>query len=207
MIRMLAGASYLDLLNQYGVCTSSLYEFFYEGVKWIVDTFDFPLHGWLENEDWDSLQRVSALFAAASGGAFLGCIGALDGLAVKIRCPTLSDLISDPGNYYCRKGFYALNVQAICDKLRRFLWVKTGNKGSTHDSTAFDGTRLNQELLSKLADKLREKGFFLVGDKAYPLLAYLLVPFDNPESMSSEDAFNYWLSKSRIQIECAFGKC
>jgi hypothetical protein len=34
----------------------------------------------------------------------------LDGLAVKIRCPTLSDLISDPGNYYCRKGFYALII-------------------------------------------------------------------------------------------------
>jgi hypothetical protein len=82
---------------------------------------------------------------------FLGCIGALDGLAVKIRCPMLSDLISDPGNYYCRNGFYdALNVQAICDKLlHRLLWVKTGNKGSTHDSTAFDGTRLNQESLSK----------------------------------------------------------
>jgi hypothetical protein len=118
----------------------------------------------------------------------------------------VSDVISDPGNYYCRKGFYALNVQAICDKLRRFIWVKTGNKGSTHDSTAFAGTRLNQELLSKLAEKLRAKGFFLVGDKAYPLLVYLLVPFDNAESMSPEDAFNYWLSNSRIQIECAFGK-
>jgi hypothetical protein len=154
MIRMLAGASYLDLLIQYGVCTSSLYEFFYEGVKWIVDTFVFPLHGWLENEDWDSLQCVRALFAAASGGAFLGCIGALDGLAVKIRCPTLSDFISDPGNYYCRKGFYALNVQAICDK-------RLGQNGErrTRDQlmTAFDGTRLNQELLSKLANKLREK--------------------------------------------------
>jgi hypothetical protein len=30
MIRMLAGASYLDLLNQYGVSTASLYEFFVE---------------------------------------------------------------------------------------------------------------------------------------------------------------------------------
>lgn len=169
-----------------------------------METFDFPLHGWLENEDWDSLERCSELFAAASGGVFRGCIGALDGVAIKIRCPTVSDIISDPGNYYCRKGFYALNVQAICDKLRRFVWVKTGNKGSTHDSTAFAGTRLNKDLLSKLADKLRAKGFFLVGDKAYPLLAYLLVPFDNAESMSPQDAFNYWLSNSRIQIECAF---
>jgi hypothetical protein len=105
-----------------------LYEFFYEGIEWIVETFDFPLHGWLENEDWDSLERCSELFAAASGGVFRGCIGALDGVAIKIRCPTVSDIISDPGNYYCRKGFYALNVQAICDKLRRLVWVKTGNK-------------------------------------------------------------------------------
>jgi hypothetical protein len=45
MIRMLAGASYLNLLNQCGVSTASLYKIFYEGVKWIVDTFDFLLHG------------------------------------------------------------------------------------------------------------------------------------------------------------------
>jgi hypothetical protein len=119
----------------------------------------------------------------------------------------VSQYISDPGNYYCRKGFYALNVQAICDKLRRFTWVKTGNKGSTHDSTAFTGTRLNQELLSKMAAKLCARGFFLIGDKAYPLLVYLLVPFDKPGSLSAEDAFNFWLSNSRIQIECAFGEC
>jgi hypothetical protein len=62
-------------------------------------------------------------------------------------------------------------------------------------------------LLSKMAAKLRARGFFLVGDKAYPLLAYLLVPFDKPGSLSAEDAFNFWLSNSRIQIECAFGEC
>ena len=55
-LRMLAGASYLDLLNQYGVSSRALYEYFYEVIKWIVETFDFPLHGWLENEDWDSLE-------------------------------------------------------------------------------------------------------------------------------------------------------
>jgi hypothetical protein len=145
------------------------------------------------------------LFAAASDGVFRGCIGALDGLAVKMKCPTLSDLIPDPGNYFCRKGFYALNVQAICDKLRRFIWVSTGHKGSTHDSLAFDGTHLNK-VLAEMADKLLSKGLFFVGDSAFPLLSYLLVPYDSPDSMSPEDAFNYWLSNSRIQIECAFGK-
>jgi hypothetical protein len=204
-IRMLAGASYLDLLNQYAVPTNTVYRIFHEGISWINSTFQFPLHIWLESEDWESLYRVSDLFAAASDGVFRGCIGALDGLAVKMKCPTLSDLIPDPGNYFCRKGFYALNVQAICDKLRRFIWVSTGHKGSTHDSLAFDGTHLNK-VLAEMADKLLSKGLFFVGDSAFPLLSYLLVPYDSPDSMSPEDAFNYWLSNSRIQIECAFGK-
>jgi hypothetical protein len=136
-IRLLAGASYLDLLQQYNISTASIYNFFHEGVGWVNETFHFPLTDWLQKENWEALHRVSDQFAAASGDAFKGCIGALDGLAIKIKCPTLCQLIPDPGNYFCRKGFYALNVQAICDKLRRFLWVSTGHKGSTHDSTAF----------------------------------------------------------------------
>lgn len=205
-LRLLAGASYLDLLQQYNISTAAVYKFFHKGVEWVEATFKFPLKDWLEQENWEALHRVSNLFAQASGDAFKGCIGALDGLAVKIKCPTLCNLIPDPGNYFCRKGFYALNVQAICDKLRRFLWVSTGQKGSTHDSTAFNGTKLNQELLEKMAKKLQEMGFFIVGDSAYPLLVYLLVPYSNAVGMSPEDAFNYWLSNSRIQIECAFGK-
>lgn len=205
MLRILAGASYLDLLQQYCISTASVYSFFHEGIKWIIATFEFPLVEWLREENWEALNRVSDLFAAASGDVFKGCIGALDGLAIKIRCPTLSTYIPDPGNYFCRKGFYALNVQAICDKLRRILWVSTGHKGSTHDSTAFNGTKLTKEILEKIAEKLREKGFFFVADSAYPLLVYMLTPFADVAGMSPEDAFNFWLSNARIQIECAFG--
>lgn len=95
MLRILAGASYLDLLLQYDISTASVYKFFHEAIAWINDTFDFPLKQWLENENWDALHRVSDLFAAASGDAFKGCIGALDGLAIKIKCPTLCNLIPD----------------------------------------------------------------------------------------------------------------
>jgi hypothetical protein len=206
MLRILAGASYLDLLQQYNISTASVYSFFHEGVQWVIKTFEFPLVKWLREENWEALNQVSDLFAEASGDVFKGCIGALDGLAIKIKCPTMSNMIPDPGNYFCRKGFYALNVQAICDKLRRITWVSTGQKGSTHDSTAFNDTKLNKEILQKMAQKLQEKGFFFIGDSAYPLLVYMLTPFADVVGMSPEDAFNYWLSNSRIQIECAFGK-
>ena len=37
-------------------------------------------------------------------------------------------------------------------------------------------------------------------------MGHLLVPHSDVRSLSPEDAFNFWLSNSRIQIECAFGE-
>jgi hypothetical protein len=205
MIRILSGASYLDLCMVYSVASSSVFNAFHEAIAWINSTFSFPLVEWLREKNTEALQRISDGFAAASGDVFKGVIGAIDGLAIKIRCPTLSDEIADPGNYYCRKGFYALNAQVICDKFRRVLWISTGHKGSTHDSTAFLGTDL-YKLLKERCEYLLEHGLFLVGDTAYPLLTFLMVPFPKANAGSEEDAFNFWLSNSRIQIECTFGE-
>jgi hypothetical protein len=204
-LRLLAGASYLDLLAIYGVASKTVYEVFHQCVGWICLTFNFPMAEWIRKKDDKSLNRVAEGFSAATDGVFSPCIGALDGIAIKIKSPTVSELIPDPGNYFCRKGFYALNVQAICDKNRRVLWVSTGHKGSTHDSAAWAETKLCQDL-EELADWLVQHGFFLIGDSAYPLLPYFLVPFSDPLPNSPEDAFNFWLSNSRIQIECTFGE-
>ena len=205
MLRVMAGASYLDLLLTYGISTASVYSVFHEANGWILTTFQFPLVTWVISKDEQALNTVAEGFSSASGGIFQKCIGALDGVAVKIKCPPVSELIGDPGNYFCRKGFYALNVQAICDKSRRVLWLSTGHKGSTHDSTAFMETQLFK-ILDEHSDWLNEKGYFLVGDSAFPLMGHLLVPHADAKPLSPEDAFNFWLSNSRIQIECTFGE-
>ena len=204
-IRILAGASYLDLLASYNISTASVYSIFHQGIGWINTTFQFPLVDWLRNSNWPVLHKVSSGFGAASGDVFQGCFGAIDGLAIKIKCPPISETVPDPGNYFCRKGFYALNVQAIRDKSKRILWCSTGHKGATHDSVAYTETKLCM-LLESLSAQLQEQGLFLVGDSAYPLLSYLMIPFPDAQSSTIEDAFNFWLSNSRIQIECAFGK-
>ena len=59
-------------------------------------------------KNWKALERVSDGFAGASGDIFKGVFGALDGLALKIRCPIISEIIANPGNTYCRNGFYAV---------------------------------------------------------------------------------------------------
>ena len=46
------------------------------------------------------LQEISSDFGVDSGGVFIGCIGAIDGLAIRIKCPLN---VRDPGNYFSRK--------------------------------------------------------------------------------------------------------
>lgn len=207
-LRLLAGGSYLDLVPLFSIATSYVYQVFGTFLGWMLLAFEFPLVRWLRERNWEALNVLANGFAEKSNGVFHGPFGALDGLALRIRSPTLKE-VADPGNYYCRKGFYALNVQAICDKWKRFLWVYPTNKGSTHDSSAFGNSRL-LDLLKEMSDELYQRGLFIVGDSAYGLAPYLLVPYDANEMKSdpenAKDGFNYHLSACRIYIECAFGE-
>ncbi|KAL7531965.1 hypothetical protein ACHAXR_005934 [Thalassiosira sp. AJA248-18] len=209
-LRILCGGSYVDLLGRaYGVqAISSIYKYFHTFIGWVDETFDFPLVGLLrglnagDQDAIEKLHEISADFAVDSDHCFIGCIGAIDGLAIRIKCPSN---VSDPGNYFCRKNFYALNVQAICDRNKRILWISPGHLGASHDSTAWSETQL-KDLFEKVKGKLKEHGFYTVGDSAYPLSVYLQVPYPNAKPASAQDAYNFWLSNSRIFIECTFGE-
>ena len=96
-------------------------------------------------------------------------------------------------------------MQAVCDRQKKVLWISPMHQGSTHDSTAFFETELF-DLLENLEETLSSLGLFLVGDSAYAISRTLLVPYSNTTPGKMEDAFNFWLSNSRIQIECTFGE-
>jgi DDE superfamily endonuclease len=151
-IRMLAGGSYIDLVPLFHVSTSHLYNIVDLFLAWILKTFEFPLVPWLRERNWDALTNLANFYAEKSNGIFFGPFSGLDGLAVRVKCPKESE-VADPGNYFCRKGFYALNVQAICDRRKRFLWCYPSNKGSTHDSAAFASSKL-YDLLKELSNDL-----------------------------------------------------
>lgn len=207
-IRFLAGGSYLDLIPLFDVSQSRVYVIFDQFLDWVLKAFEFPLAKLIFDENWPALAALAEPFSYGSNGVFAGIIGPLDGLAIRISSPKLSE-VSDPGNYFCRKGFFALNVQAICDRFKKFTWCYTSNKGSTHDSVAFTNSRL-YSLLTAKADKLEDKGFYLLGDSAYNLTPFILVPYSTDEVRNDTsgmcDAYNFYLSSSRILIECAFGE-
>jgi len=167
-LRWLSGGAMVDIADMHGVAECTFYVYLWE----TLDAIDRCLALGFPREDVAALSELEAGFAAFSGGVFKGCVGAVDGIVIKIVKPKLADC-PNPRAYYCRKGFFAITVQAIVDSRCKFLWMSTDCAGSCHDATAFACSELARQLE---AFGLPE-GFYIVGDAAYALRDYMLTPF------------------------------
>ena len=103
--------------------------------------------------------------------------------------------------YRNRKGWFSLNVQAVCDASRCITNVVSRWLGSTHDSRIFRSSVLRDEL-----EQGKYDGVLLV-DAGYALRKYLLVPLSTlstPKS-PSEKKYNRSRIRTSARIEQAFG--
>jgi hypothetical protein len=207
-LRLMAGGSFLDIAALYCCGYTYTNEIFHATIaKWICNDEVIKFEGldYLENIPF-MLENAKAFSSTGCHqGIFSGVIGSLDGWLVKIRRPRKSDMVGDIASFYCRKGFYAVNVQAIVNKNKLVLWRSIKCRGAEHDSNAFKKSELYKKLLQKASD-LRDLGLYFVGDSAYSIRSFLQVPYDNAVPQSAEDCFNYHLSTCRIWVECAFGE-
>ena len=124
--------------------------------------------------------------------------GSIDGSHIPVKPPELNHT-----DYYNRKGFYSVVVQAVVDHNLLFTDLYIGWPGSVHDARVLASSALynkcnNGEFLQ--GDSLRVNGttlpIFLIGDSAYPLLPWLIKPFAMSASMSAQQkTFNYRLCR------------
>lgn len=126
---------------------------------------------------------------------FPNVIGAIDCTHIKI---------SSPGGpqaelYRNRKGYFSLNVQAICDANLKIMDVICRWPGSVHDTTILNDSHVRADFESGVYGS-----DYLLGDSGYPCRHYLLTPFLNP-STPSEEAFNRAQISTRNTIERCFG--
>ncbi|VDI29776.1 Hypothetical predicted protein [Mytilus galloprovincialis] len=95
---------------------------------------------------------------------FPNVVGAVDGTLIPIQRPH-----EDEPAYICRKGFPAINVQAIANSDLRFSNIVVRWPGSTHDSFM-----LTNSSVPGYMDQIPNS--WLLGDSGYPLKKWLITP-------------------------------
>ncbi|XP_032364242.1 putative nuclease HARBI1 [Etheostoma spectabile] len=157
---------------------------------------------------WDNLRRAiyfpqTADLPAAGLGfvnisgtpAFHNVVGAIS--HIRIKPPQRHRL-----DYLNYKGFYSVNMQAICKSNGRFLDIFVGYPGSVHD------TRIMKNSSFYTTRRYLPTGYILLGDGGYPCLETpicLITPFKEPVQGQVQQRFNYYQSRGRSIIERAFG--
>ncbi|XDV48582.1 hypothetical protein PO909_017978 [Leuciscus waleckii] len=89
---------------------------------------------------------------------------------IPIKAPSINE-----GDYVNRKSVHSINVQVICDATHLITNVEAKWPGSVHDARIFrESSRCN---------KFQQGHFYgyLLGDRGYPCLPYMLTPYPDPE--------------------------
>ncbi|XP_050689013.1 putative nuclease HARBI1 [Eriocheir sinensis] len=141
----------------------------------------------------NDMRRTIEQFHDISG--MPGVVGAIDCTHISILRPS----VENPEMFRCRKGYFSLNVQAVCGPDLQFHNVVARWPGSVHDSRVFENSRLCAEIEVNLNPR-----YHLLGDAGYPLRRYLMTPVSFPDN-AHERAYNYSHSQTRNTVERAFG--
>ncbi|XP_071579480.1 putative nuclease HARBI1 [Temnothorax nylanderi] len=122
-------------------------------------------------------------------------VGCIDCTHIKIQ----SFGGNDAEYFRNRKGYFSINVQAICNANLQITDLVARWQGSVHDTTIFNNSRIRT---------LFEAGTFgdalLLGDGGYPVRYYLMTPLRNTGTRAQE-LYNESLIRTRNTIERVFG--
>ncbi|XP_010554594.1 PREDICTED: putative nuclease HARBI1 [Tarenaya hassleriana] len=153
--------------------------------------------------------EVKSKFEKISG--LPNCCGAIDITHIVMNLPAV-----EPSNkvWLDSEKNYSMILQAVVDPDMRFLDVIAGWPGSLSDDVVLKnsgfyklvekGKRLNGESL-RLSEgtELRE---YIVGDSGFPLLPWLLTPYQGKPMSSSQTEFNKRHSEARKVAEMAMAR-
>jgi hypothetical protein len=140
-LRWLAGGNYLDIHHHHGISESAFWRGIHACVYALLVEFGDSELGEEKFFDEAELGRIEKTFAAVNNNSIRGCVGCIDGMAVRIARPAGAEC-PNPASYFSRKGFYSVVLQAICDGNCRFLWGSIQCAGGTHDATCWAVTEL-----------------------------------------------------------------
>lgn len=128
--------SIIRIADRFGIAESSVVVCRNRIIDSILNNLKSKFINWPHAE---VLEQTIDKFHQRNG--FPGVIGALDGTHISIKAPT-----DNPQSYINRKGYYSLQLQAVCDSDMKFLNCFCGYAGSCHDARVLRNSDLWNEL-------------------------------------------------------------
>ncbi|XP_067275523.1 putative nuclease HARBI1 [Pseudorasbora parva] len=153
-------------------------------LKQLLPTFvQFPGH--------KPLLVIKGEFHRVAG--FPNVIGCIDGTHIPIKAPSINE-----GDYVNRKSIHSINVQVICEATQIITNVEAKWPGSVHDARIFRESSLCQTF------QQGQYNGYLLGDRGYPCLPYLMTPYPEP-GPGPQTRFNLAHSRTRAKVEMTIG--
>ncbi|XP_063802147.1 uncharacterized protein LOC134969901 [Pseudophryne corroboree] len=158
-------------------------------------------------------QRLDETIVGFVESGYPQCAGAIDGTHIPIIAPH-----DNHADYYNRKGWHSIVLQAVVDHKYCFTDVFIGWPGRSHDARVLANSDLYRVAEDKQGGYLfpREKSKFvdgveipvhIIGDAAYPLRRWLMKGFTQHVQLSpNQITYTHTLSSARMVVENAFGR-
>ena len=109
----------------------------------------------------DAIRRAKEDFHAIAG--FPNVVGAIDGTLIGIKAPSRDEHL-----FVSRKGGHAINVLAVCDADKKFIYANSKYPGATNDAFIW----ANCELRDKFDNGDIPNGCHLLGNSGYVILNF-----------------------------------
>lgn len=209
MRRLASGESQVSVGAAFGVGQSTVSQ-----VTWrFVESMEQRAKHHMKWPEPERLEQIKAKIEATFG--LPNCCGAIDATHIIMTLPA-----AESSDDWCdQESNYSMSLQVIVDHEMRFLDILTGWPGSMMFSRLLkfsgfyklceSGKRLNGAAKSSAEGaEIRE---FIVGDSAYPLLPWLMTPYQRKSLSASNTSFNskHWevkllASKALSQLKGAW---
>lgn len=132
---MLAGGRFTEAMRTHGVSRASAYSILHQVVDAINNCAALDID--CRNDIFALQSRAAAFQRKSSPGLFDYCVGAIDGLAIRIQVPSRNETMHQTAFYSGSKKFYCVNLQGVCNADREFIGVSCKCSGGTNDIDAF----------------------------------------------------------------------
>lgn len=188
--RLASGESQVSVGAAFGVGQSTVSQVTWRFIEALEERAKHHLH-W---PDFNRIQEIKRGFEASYG--LPNCCGAIDATHIMMTLPA----VQTSDDWCDQEKNYSMLLQGIVDHEMRFIDIMTGLPGGMSFSrllkcSAFfklseNGERLNGSVKALGGDFVRE---YVVGGCSYPLLQWLMTPYETngPNSLSvSQSTFN-----------------